>query len=153
VIIDERILYTGSMNWSSHRGRLETGHRFEAPGFVKAYLELLQAKYIRQAVVLADGSPRVCPHCKGSTWVVNLRKQPPQWDKQALKVGCLENRTGACPGFLRDIDERPPFPEAPTCQLDGRTKYRRVRSGKGEQWQCPKHPKGCERFKVVPGDP
>ena len=41
----------------------------------------------------------------------------------------------------------------PLCQKDGKTKYRRVRRGRGEIWQCPKHPKECPSIKIVPGDP
>jgi len=67
-----------------------------------------------------------------------------------MKVGCINPK---CEGYLRDIDERPPFKEVPICQVDGRAKYRRVRRGRGEIWQCPKHPKECPTEKVIPGDP
>ena len=70
-----------------------------------------------------------------------------------MKIGCTNPNRDECPGYLRDIDERLPFIEVPICQIDGQTKYRRVRRGRGESWECPKHPKKCERFKVVPGDP
>jgi len=46
VIIDERIVYTGSMNWSSHRGRAEVIHRIDAPKYAKQCLEFLHAKLI-----------------------------------------------------------------------------------------------------------
>lgn len=153
VIIDDRVLYTGSMNWSSHRGRQETAHRFEVPEYVKSYLKLLQAKYFRQAAILEDGSPRVCPFCHEPTWVVNQRRQHGAWDFQAVKVACSNKDRVHCPGYLRNIDERPPFIAIPRCQIDGRTKYRRVRRGRGERWRCPKHPKECPAIKPVPGDP
>ncbi len=38
VIIDESIIYTGSMNWSSHRGRSEVIHRIYAPKYAKQCL-------------------------------------------------------------------------------------------------------------------
>lgn len=150
VIIDERIVYTGSMNWSSNRGRIETIHRIDAPKYAKQCLEFMQAKYIRQAAHHEDGTPRVCPLCGHSVQLVNQRRQHGQWDSQSMKVGCSNPD---CEGYLRNIDERPPFKNVPHCQLDGRTKYRRVRRGRGEIWQCPKHPKQCPTEKVVQGDP
>jgi len=150
IIIDEKILYTGSMNWSSHRGRTEVMHRINAPKYAKQYLEFLQAKHIRQSATNEDGSPRLCPYCGWPLQIVNQRRQHSAWDFQAMKIGCTNPD---CQGYLRDIDERPPFKHVPVCQIDGRTKYRRVRRGRGEIWQCPKHPRECERFKVVQGDP
>jgi len=150
VIIDERIVYTGSMNWSSHRGRAEVIHRIDAPRYAKQCLEFLHAKHIRRSATNEDGTPRVCPYCGAPIQIVNQRRQHFRWDFQAMKVGCTNPK---CEGYLRDIDERPPFKKVPICQVDGRTKYRRVRRGKGEIWQCPKHPKECPIEKVVPGDP
>lgn len=150
VIIDERIVYTGSMNWSSHRGRAEVIHRIDAPRYAKQCLEFLHAKHIRQAATNEDGTPRVCPYCGFPIQIVNQRRQHFRWDFQAMKVGCTNPK---CEGYLRDIDERPPFKKVPICQVDDRTKYRRVRRGRGEIWQCPKHPKECPTEKVVPGDP
>lgn len=150
IIIDERILYTGSMNWSSHRGRIEVMHRIDAPKYAKQYLEFLQAKHIRQSATNEDGTTRLCPKCGWPLQVVNQLQQHRRWDFQPMKIGCTNPK---CQEYLRDIDERPPFKQVPVCQVDGRTKYRRVRRGRGEIWQCPKHPKDCERFKVVEGDP
>jgi len=150
VIIDERIVYTGSMNWSSHRGRSEAIHRMNVPRYAKQCLEFLHAKDIRQAATNEDGTPRVCPWCGFSIQIVNQRIQHFRWDFQAMKVGCTNPK---CKRYLRDIDERPPFQKVPICQADGRTKYRRVRRGRGEIWQCPKHPKECLTEKVIPGDP
>jgi len=150
VIIDERIVYTGSMNWSSHRGRAEVIHRIDAPKYAKQCLEFLHAKHIRQAATNENGTPRVCPYCGFPIQIVNQRRQHFRWDFQAMKVGCTNPK---CQGYLRDIDERPPFKKVPVCQMDGRTKYRRVRRGRGEIWQCPKHPKECPTEKVIPGDP
>ena len=152
VIIDERIVYTGSMNWSSNRGRSEEIHRLFAPKYAKICLNLMQAKHIRQAAVHEDGTPRLCPNCghRYPTQVVNQRRQHSMWDHQAMKVGCTNPN---CEGYLRDIDERPPFLKPPLCQVDGRTSYRIVKRGRGPVWQCPKHPKDCKTEKVVPGDP
>jgi len=150
VIIDERIIYTGSMNWSSNRGRIETIHRLYAPRYAKQCLEYMQAKYIRQSAQHEDGTSRVCPLCGHSVQVVNQRRQHGKWDLQSMKIGCSNPD---CEGYLRDIDERPPFKSVPRCQVDGLTKYRKVRRGRGEMWQCPKHPKQCPTEKVVMGDP
>jgi superfamily I DNA and/or RNA helicase len=150
VIIDERIVYAGSMNWSSNRGRLEEIHRMNAPAYAKICLELMQARYVRRAAVQMDGSPRKCPYCRHQVQIVNQRKQSGAWDRyQAMKIGCTNLR---CRGYLRDVNERLPFKERPLCRTDGRTQYRRVRSGRGEAWQCPKHPRECRIEKVVPGD-
>jgi hypothetical protein len=152
VIIDEQIIYTGSMNWSSNRGRSEEVHRIHAPQYAKLCLQLMQAKHIRQAAIHEDGSPRIHPNpdCGWPLQVVNQRQQHGTWDFQAMKVGCTNPK---CEGYLRNIDERPSFKNAPVCKADGRTKYRRVRRGRGEVWQCPKHPRECPTEKVVPGDP
>jgi len=138
------------MNWSSHRGRAEVIHRIDAPRYAKQCLEFLHARHIRQAATNEDGTPRVCPYCGFLIQIVNQRQQHFRWDFQAMKVGCTNPE---CEGYLRDIDERPPFKKVPICQVDGRTKYCRVRRGRGEIWQCPKHPKECPIEKVVPGDP
>jgi len=149
VIIDQRICYTGSLNWASHRGRLEVMHRSVDARLATLVFEYLQARFIRGAAVFEDGSARLCPFCRSLTQVVNQRRQHGQWDFQALKVGCANPE---CQKYLRPIDERPPYKTVPTCGEDGKTKWRRVRRGRGESWQCPKHPKN-EREKVVPGDP
>lgn len=148
IVIDERIHYTGSLNWASHRGRREVMHRTTSPTFAKLVLQFLQARFIREAATQEDGSPRPCPVCGGPTQVVNQRRQR-TWDKQALKMGC---GNPDCQKYLRDIDERPAFKEVPRCSVDGRTKYRRVKRGRGEAWECPKHPRDCPRHKAVPGD-
>jgi hypothetical protein len=149
VIIDQRICYTGSLNWASHRGRLEIMHRSVDARLASLVFEYLQARFIRGAAVFEDGTARLCPFCGGLTQVVNQRRQHGPWDFQALKVGCVNPE---CQKYLRPIDERPPYKSVPTCREDGKTKWRRVKRGRGESWQCPKHPKS-ERDKVVPGDP
>lgn len=148
IVIDARIHYTGSLNWASHRGRAEIMHRTDDPEWAKLVLDYLQARYIREASRQGN-RPRECPNGR-PLQVVNIRKMVP-WDKQPLKIGCAEYKECGC-GYLADIDERPPFLEAPVCRIDQRTKYRRRKAGRGEVWECPKHPKTCERFKVVPGD-
>lgn len=152
VVIDAHIHYTGSLNWASHRGRAEIMHRTDHPALARLVLEFLQAKYIRAAVVHEDRQPRTCPECGGPVHVVNQRVQGRFDRRQALKVGCVDYKNTGCK-YLRDIDERAPFREPPRCKVDGRTKYRRVRRGRGEIWQCPKHPKECPRERVIPGDP
>jgi hypothetical protein len=152
VVIDERIHYTGSLNWASHRGRDEIMHRTDSPSLAKLVLQYLQAKYIRSASAYEDGTPRICPFCGWPLQVINQKTQGKRkkYDFQAMKIGCTNPK---CEGYLRDINERAPFKEIPKCAQDERTKYRRVPRGRGELWQCPKHPRDCPRYKVVPGDP
>jgi len=151
IVIDGRIHYTGSLNWASHRGRAEIMHRTDNADYAQMVLEHLQAKHIRTAS--GQGlHPRVCPHCHGPTQVVNQSQRMAPWDKQPIKLGCANYHSTGC-RYLVDIDQRPPFTDIPRCSADGRTKYRRARRGRGEVWECPKHPRDCERFKVVPGDP
>lgn len=150
VIIDEKILYTGSMNWSSHRGRLEVIHRIRAKKYIAQYLKSLQTKHIRTASVNQDGSARLCPLCGSAVRLVNQNRQYKEWDNQALKIGCVNPD---CKGYLRDIDERPPFIKIPVCEIDNRTKYQKTKKGRGWIWKCRKHPKECKTYKVVPGDP
>ena len=150
VIIDEQIVYAGSMNWSSHRGRAEVVHRIGIPDYARHCSKLLQTRFVRQAAVFSDGSQRLCPVCGSLTRIVNQRRQHGAWDLQAMKVGCANTK---CKGYLRNIDERPPMITHPRCSKDGKTKYRRVKRGRGYRWVCPKHPRDCPATKVVPGDP
>jgi hypothetical protein len=154
IIIDARVHYTGSLNWASHRGRAEIMHRTENADYARTVLDYLQARHIRSAAATGR-EPRACPNCLGPVQVVNERGMLREWDKQPIKIGCsnwqLDKKS--CKGFLVPIDQRAPFSQPPLCAVDHRTKYRRVKRGKGESWVCPKHPKTCERYKVVPGDP
>jgi KaiC/GvpD/RAD55 family RecA-like ATPase len=151
IVIDARIHYTGSLNWASHRGRAEIMHRTENADYARTVLDYLQARHIRSAAGPGD-HPCTCPQCQGATQVVNQSRTLGQWDKQPMKIGCANYKTTKCK-YLVDIDQRAPFSEVPRCQIDGRTKYRRVKRGRGERWECPKHPRNCEAFKVIPGDP
>ncbi|WP_286952822.1 MULTISPECIES: AAA domain-containing protein [Aminobacterium] len=149
IIIDEKIIYTGSLNWSSSRGRTEIMRRFQAPEHAKLTLEFLQAKHIRKNSFFEDGSARVCPLCGSELQIVNQKRQHGKWDQQPFKYGCTNK---ACEGYLRSIEERAPFINKPVCQKDGKTKYRLKKVGRGEKWFCPKHPKGCPSYKYVVGD-
>jgi len=151
VVIDSRIHYTGSLNWASHRGRAEIMHRTENPEYAQMVLEYLQARHIRLASQQEE-QPRTCPNCHGPTQVVNQARPMSKWDRQPMKLGCADYQSTGCK-YLVNIDQRPPFLEPPRCSVDQRTKYRRVKRRRGEAWECPKHPKQCDRFKVVPGDP
>jgi len=151
IVIDARIHYTGSLNWASHRGRAEIMHRTENAEYARTVLEYLQARHIRSAA--GPGvRPRACPQCQGTTQVVNQARPMSQWDKQPMKIGCADYQSTGCK-YLVDIDQRAPFAQTPLCGIDQRTKYRRVKRGRGESWECPKHPRICARFKVVAGDP
>jgi hypothetical protein len=150
IVIDSRIHYTGSLNWASHRGRAEIMHRTVNPEYARMVLEYLQAWHIRNAAQLGN-QPRTCPRGH-PVQVVNQSQTMRPWDKQPMKLGCAEYQNTDCK-YLVDIDQRPQFLESPRCSIDQRTKYRRVRRGRGEVWECPKHPKECQRFKVVLGDP
>lgn len=150
IVIDSRIHYTGSLNWASHRGRAEIMHRTVSPEYARMVLEYLQARHIRSAAQ-QGGQPRTCPICHGPTQVVNQR-QMTRWDKKPIKLGCAHEQQPDCK-YLVDIDQRSPFAEAPRCEIDHQTRYRRVRRGRGEAWECPKHPRGCKRVKVILGDP
>lgn len=150
LIIDKRIVYTGSLNWCSHRGNSEIMHRTDSAALAASVLNFLQARYFRQAAVHEDGTARRCPKCGGETQIVSQLRQRGVWDHQPLKVGCTNPK---CRSYLVDLDQRTPFAAVPRCERDGRTKYRRVKAGRGERWKCPKHPKECTQHKVVPGDP
>jgi len=150
IVIDSCIHYTGSLNWASHRGRAEIMHRTVNPEYARMVLEYLQARHIRNAAQLGN-QPRTCPRGH-PVQVVNQAQTMRPWDKQPMKLGCAEYQNTDCK-YLVDIDQRPPLLESPRCSIDQRTKYRRVRRGRGEVWECPKHPKECQRFKVVLGDP
>ena len=135
VIIDERIVYTGSMNCSSNRGRLEEIHRIDSPDCAQTCLNSIQARHIRSATRRENSSPRTCPKCGSPLQVVNQRDLL-EWEHQPLKIGCTNK---GCPGYLRPIDERAPFSEIPRWSVDRKTKYRLAERGKGKVWLCPKH--------------
>lgn len=149
VIIDERLVYTGSMNWSSNRGRLEEIHRIDSAEYARICLDSLQARHIRESTVEKNGSPRTCPFCACVVHLVNQRANLREWERQPLKVGCTNSR---CEGYLRPLGERLPLSAVPVCASDGKTKYRLAARGKGKVWQCPKHPSKCPQIKFVPGD-
>jgi hypothetical protein len=149
VILDEKIVYTGSMNWSSNRGRLEEIHRIDSPEYARICLDSLQARHIRQNTVQANGLPRVCPFCGHIVHVVNQRANLREWERQPLKAGCTNE---LCKRYLRPLDERLPLSAIPLCSIDGKTKYRLAQRGKGKVWKCPKHPSKCPQIKFVPGD-
>ena len=73
VIIDERIVYTGSINWSSNRGRLEEIHRIDSPDYAQICLNSIQARHIRSATRRETSSLRTCPRCGSPLQVVNQR--------------------------------------------------------------------------------
>ena len=148
VIIDERIVYTGSMNWSSNRGRLEEVHRIDNPEYAQICLDSIQARHIRSATRGENSTLRTCPKCGSPLQVVNQRDLR-EWEHQPLKIGCTNKD---CPGYLRPIDERAPFSEIPRCSVDRKTKYRLAERRKGKVWLCPKHLTKCPIFKFVPGD-
>lgn len=150
IIIDARVHYTGSLNWASHRGRSEIMHRNESADYARTVLDFLQAKQVRSAAG-AGACPRTCPQCQGATQLVNQTRGMRSWDKQPMKIGCADYQSTGC-RYLVDIDQRAPFAQPPVCRVDRRTNYRRVKRGRGEVWECPKHPKSCERYKVIPGD-
>ena len=150
IIIDAKIHYTGSLNWASHRGRAEIMHRTENAEYARTVLDYLQARHVRSAAGTVV-QPHTCPQCQGPTQVVNQARPMRQWDKQPMKIGCARYQETGCT-YLVDINQRAPFLLPPLCEVDHQTRYRRVRRGRGESWVCPKHPKECERFKVVPGD-
>lgn len=150
VIIDETIVYTGSLNWCSHRGNSEIMHRTQSKALANTTLKFLQARYIRESALTPDGIPRTCPNCGSPVQVVSQLRQAGMWDKQPMKIGC--SMYPKCK-YLVDVGDRAPFAAVPRCERDGRTKYRKVRAGKGFRWKCPKHPKECTPYKVVPGDP
>ena len=155
IVIDNKIHYTGSLNWASHRGRMEIMHRRVNQELAEVVLTFLQARNIRTAAINEDGTPRTCPQCGGPTILRNqLSQHGIWWDRQALKVGCARYKETGCK-YLRPIDERPPFKEIPVCEKDGVTKYRLIEVGrkrKKKKWQCPKHPKE-EIIDFVDGDP
>jgi Phospholipase D Active site motif len=135
VIIDERIVYTGSMNCSSNRGRLEEIHRIDSPDCAQTCLNSIQARHIRFATRRENNSPRTCPKCGSPIQVVNQHDLL-EWEHQPLKIGCTNK---GCPGYLRPIDERAAFSEIPRWSVDRKTKYRLAERGKGKVWLCPKH--------------
>ena len=73
VIIDERIVYTGSINWSSNRGRLEEIHRIDSPDYAQICLNSIQARHLRSATRRETSSLRTCPRCGSPLQVVNQR--------------------------------------------------------------------------------
>ena len=97
----------------------------------------------------ADGT--CCPKCDGPLMVVNQRKQARNYDTQPLKLGCINRETSkTCSGYLRDVDQRAPFREAPVCER-GEIMYPHYsKTGKPWNWECT-HP-GCGYYRWKSGD-
>ncbi|MBI4726637.1 hypothetical protein HY768_05360 [candidate division TA06 bacterium] len=152
IFIDDRIIYTGSMNWTSNRGLSEACHRIDNPDYVKFCADLLQQKTIEVALEPQNNlSPLICPNCKSTVYPLQIinQKHLPTWDKQPLKLGCTNPKCGK---YMRKINDRKPFLYKPLCSEDGETKYHLIKFRNKDYWACPKHPKTCKKYPFVKGD-
>ena len=123
-------------------------YQLTAPKTAATYLTLFQADDMRAKSIDAHGVPRSCPECGRYLASAFQATRQGTSDPQPFKIKCLNKKCK----YARPLDERLPYETPPTCPVDGRTPYERVRRGRGEVWQCPAHPKTCPVEKVIPGD-
>jgi hypothetical protein len=147
VIIDRRFLTLASAVSLSLRRPIILN--FELPNTSETLLNLMQLSTIAEK--LGPGAPRNCPLCGWPYILINSDRPRGFADRQALKLGCLNQ---ICPSAKkpRRLDERWPLTSPPTCQVDRLTSYELKRRGRHYEWICPKHPDSCPSLRQVPGD-
>src|SRR5262249_23063613 len=114
ILIDDHIVYEGSLNWASQIESYEHIMRIDDRNIAALEERMMQIPQIVDAFA-AEGTQ--CPKCDGPLMVVNQRKQARNYDSQPLKLGCINRETSkTCDGYLRDVDQRAPFREPPVCE-------------------------------------
>ena len=148
LVIDDRVLYTGSLNWASSRGAADVMWRFDSGSAIGRFRDGIQAKFLRSVGERADGSPRSCPSCGLPLRLVNQGRPMQEWDRQPLKVVCSSGQQHC----FAPIDQRLPLDARPICRRDGTTSYVKVAKGKGHVWRCPGRHRECPDERFVRGD-
>ena len=148
IVIDDRVLYTGSLNWASNRGTAEVVWRIVSGMSPGRFRDGIQAKFLRSVAERADGDPRLCPLCEGRLRLVNVGRPLREWDKQPLKVACSSGQGH----YFAPLDERLPLERPPLCARDGKTEFVKVVRGRGHVWRCPNRHRECRDERFVRGD-
>jgi hypothetical protein len=148
IIIDRRVIYTGSLNWAGNRGTSEVAWRIAGGTSAARFADGLQERYLGAASFLEDRTPRLCPTCGSPLKLVNMGHQRFDWDKQPLKLTCAAVRGH----YFADLDKRPPLKRPPACVVDNTLEYLKVPRGRGFVWRCPKRHTRCHDVTYVRGD-
>jgi hypothetical protein len=90
VMIDDHIVYEGSLNWASQIESYEHIMRIDDRNIAALEERMMQIPQIVDAFG-TDGTR--CPKCDGPLMVVNQRKQSRNYDTQPLKLGCINRET------------------------------------------------------------
>lgn len=152
VIIDDEIVYEGSLNWASQTASREHMWRFRSREMAAVTQHLYQLEPILETFTSPDPNAWRCPNCGGKLMVINQR-QMTRFDRATLKLGCVSYAAdkASCPGHLRAVSARPPFKETPRCERGSTMDLTFGKSGRPGSWVCGH--KGCEKIRWVRGDP
>jgi hypothetical protein len=151
IIIDDHIVYDGSLNWASQTASYEHMWRFISSDMAALVERMLQLEPVLQAFTEDDHSS-FCPRCGGRLMVVNQAQQGIQNDSNPMKLGCLNYAEDkeSCAGYLRRVDARAPFPSPPVCQHGTTMVLRFAKTGRPWAWHC-RH-NTCKPIRWVKGD-
>jgi hypothetical protein len=151
IVIDDYIVYDGSLNWASQTASYEHMWRFLSSGMAALVARMLQLEPVLQAFSEDDHASR-CPRCGGPLIVVNQAQQGIQNDSNPMKLGCLNYAKDkeSCAGYLRRVDARAPFESPPVCDKGTRMALRYAKTGRPWAWHCGH--KTCKPIRWVKGD-
>jgi hypothetical protein len=150
IVIDDRVVYEGSLNWASQTRSYEHMWRFESRDMAALVERMLQLGPITGAY----GQPGIgdrCPECGGPLIVINQAQQQ-RGDPHPVRLGCsnyAEDKS-SCTGYLRRADGRPPFRQPPNCERGSKMAVHYTENGRPWDWRCDH--KGCKKIRWTRGD-
>lgn len=153
IVIDEQIVYEGSLNWASQVASYEHMLRIDSRELAAVHIRLLQqrdfiASYRSKET---ENDARACPNCGGPLMVINQRREKREGDRQPMKLGCVAYyKDKSCHGHLRGVDERAPFRQPPKCEQGTVMKLKYNKNGKPHAWTCGH--KECSQIRFRRGD-
>lgn len=153
IVIDERIVYDGSLNWASQTSSYEHMWRAESKDLAVLVEKMLQLRSIMDPYSTATREESTCPNCGGPLIVVNQAQQSARYDdRQPLKLGCYRYSLdkNSCKGYLRRIDARAPLRSPPTCPKGQEMALSYTKTGRPWAWKC-EH-KTCRQIRWMKGD-
>jgi AAA domain/PLD-like domain len=151
IVIDDDIVWDGSLNWASQTSSYEHMWRFVSRDMAALVMRMLQLEPVIETF-MEDNHACRCPRCGGPLVVVNQAQQGIQNDSNPMKLGCLNfsEDKQSCAGYLRRVDSRAPFPAPPRCEKGAKMSLRYSKTGRPWDWHC-EHAT-CKPVRWVKGD-
>jgi len=151
IVIDDHIVWDGSLNWASQTSSFEHMWRFVSRDMATLVMRMLQLEPLVEAFA-EDSHTCRCPRCGGPLIVVNQAQQGIQNDANPMKLACLNfsQDKQSCSGYLRRVDSRAPFPSSPTCEKGQKMYLEYSKTGRPWNWRCGHAT--CKPIRWVKGD-